>query len=70
MHIATITTSPSTNAKLVKLCAYLATCETTLNASGPISGSSSSFPKVMFSPVRPSTTNETAVSQCANRSKP
>ena len=29
------------NGKLVKLCAYLAACETLLKASGPINGSSS-----------------------------
>ena len=69
MKIATISTRPRTNGKLVKLCAYLAACEIALNASLPISGSSSRFPKVMFSPEMPRTTNETAVSQWTNRSK-
>ena len=62
--IATIRTRPTTNAKLVKLCTYLAACEMSENASGPISGKSTILPKVMFSPVRPRMTKETAVSQC------
>ena len=57
------------NAKLTKLCTYLAACEKPLNASGPMSGNSTSLPKVMFSPVRPRMTNDTAVSQCEKRSK-
>ena len=60
---------PTMNGKLVKLCAYLAACENALKASGPINGSSSSLPKVMLRPEMPSTMNETAVSQCTNRSK-
>jgi len=67
-QITGISTRPSTNGKLMKLCAYLAACENALKASGPISGSSSDLPKVILSPERPSTMNETAVSQCTNRS--
>ena len=57
------------NGKLVKLCTYLAISENALNASAPIKGSSNSLPKVTLSPVMPSTMNETAVTQCTNRSK-
>ena len=67
--ITAIRTRPSTKAKLVKLWTYLAACENAQNASGPISGKSRILPKVMFRPVRPRTTKETAVSQCENRSK-
>src|SRR6476469_9937818 len=63
-----ISMMPTMNGKLVKLCAYLAACENALKASGPINGSSSSLPKVMLRPEMPSTMNETAVSQCTNRS--
>ena len=52
-----------------KLCAYLPACAKALKASGPMSGSSRSFPKVIFSPVKARTTKDTAVSQCEKRSK-
>ena len=57
------------NGKLVKLCAYLAASENAVNAPGPIKGNSNNLPNVTLSPVIPSTMNETAVSQCTNRSK-
>ena len=53
----------------MKLWAYFAACENVLKASGPINGSNNNFPKVILSPEMPSTMNETAVSQCTNRSK-
>jgi len=51
-HITTMSTSPTTNGKLTKLCTYLAASEKDVNASGPIIGNSRSFPNVMFSPVK------------------
>ena len=64
-----IRTRPATNEKLVKLCTYFAACEISENVSGPTSGKSTILPKVMFKPVKPRMTKETAVSQCENRSK-
>ena len=58
-----------TNAALTKLCTYLAACDRLLNASGPIIGSSTIFPNVMFNPVKPRTTKDTAVTQWEKRSK-
>src|SRR2546423_3464642 len=56
----TISARPITNAALTKLCTYLAACATLLNASEPIIGSNTIFPKVMFNPVNPRTTKDTA----------
>jgi hypothetical protein len=67
--ITMMRTRPATKEKLTKLCAYFAACETLANASGPISGKSKVVPKVIFNPVIPRMTNETAVSQCENLSK-
>ena len=69
IHITTIRTRPIENAKLTKLWTYLAASEKPLKASCPITGMSRTFPKVMFSPVRPRTTKDAAVSQCEKRSK-
>ena len=68
IQIVMIRTSPRTKGKLTKLWTYLAPSENVLKASGPISGNSSSFPKVMLSPVKPSSTKHVAVSQWENRS--
>jgi hypothetical protein len=70
IHNATTRIRPAANEKLTKLCTYLAACANSLKSSGPISGSSRIFPNVIFSPVRPRTTKETAVTQCEKRSKP
>src|SRR5260370_30492925 len=67
-HRITIEARPITKEKLRKLCTYLAASAMRLNESWPIKGISTSFPKVMFNPVKASTTKEEAVNQCENRS--
>src|SRR4029078_8770262 len=65
---ATINTRPMTNAALTKLCTYLAACDRLLNAAAPIIVSSTSFPNVMFNPVKARATKDTAVTQWEKRS--
>ena len=47
--------------------AILPQAERVENASGPISGSSSERPKLMFRPDRPRMMKQVAVSQCVKR---
>ena len=61
--------TPSVNGKLRKLCAYFAASDHDENALGPISGSSTSLPKVMLRPDSARMMKQVAVIQCTKRSK-
>src|SRR5439155_7337695 len=67
-HIRKISTTPSVNGKLRKLCAYFAHCDQMVKVSGPTRGSSSSLPKVILRPDSARITKQLAVIQCTNRS--